>query len=64
MEEIKVRLKNGIYNVVDTKSNLELFNNKEYDSFFIECSPEESKCGFDVALVNKRDVIEVLDNDK
>ena len=60
---IKVRLEQGIYEVVDTKSNMEMFNKKEFDLFFVKCSPEESNCGFPMALVDKKDVIEVLENE-
>lgn len=57
---IKVRLEQGVYEVIDTASNLEMFNKNEFDSFFVKCSPEESNCGFPMALVDKEDVIEVI----
>lgn len=57
---IKVRLEQGVYEVVDTKANMKMFNKKEYDSFFVKCDPEESNCGFPMALVDKEDVIEVI----
>lgn len=57
---IKVRLEWGTYEVLDIGTNMEMFNKKEYDSFFVKCDPEESNCGFSMALVDKEDVIEVI----
>lgn len=57
---VKVKLEQGIYEVVDTKENMKNFNDKNVDLFFIKCSPEENNCGFPFALVEKKDVIEVL----
>jgi len=57
---IKVKLEWGTYEVIGLESNMEMFNKKEYDSFFVRCSPEESECGFPFALVEKKDVIEVI----
>ena len=65
MTKIKVKLNNGnIYNVVDEKDNLKIFNDCKFDSFFVECNPEESPVGFNIGLVDKKDVIEVIGNDK
>lgn len=59
----KVRLERGIYEVIDVKTNIEMFNNKEYDSFFVRCNPEETNLGLPMALVDKKDVIEVLNDE-
>lgn len=58
---IKVRLEWGTYEVVDTKSNMEMFKKKEFDSFFVKCDPEESNLGWPMALADKKDVIEVIE---
>lgn len=60
---IKVKLEWGTYEVIDIESNMEMFNKKEFDSFFVKCSPEESNCGWPMALVDKEDVIEVIEDD-
>lgn len=57
---IKVRLPQGVYEVVNTKSNMIMFNDKEYDQFFVRCDPEESKFELPMALVDKDEVIEVI----
>lgn len=55
---MRVRLEQGIYEVIDTKENIEAFNDNSVDSFFIRA---ESICGLPIALVEKKDVIEVLE---
>lgn len=57
---IKVRLEQGVYEVIDMELNMKAFNDKKIDAFFVKCSPEESNLGFPMALVNKEDVIEVI----
>ncbi len=61
---IKVRLEWGTYEVINLKSNMEMFNKKEFDSFFVKCDPEESNLGWPMALVDKEDVIEVIKEDE
>ena len=60
---IKVRLEQGVYEVYNTKENLKAFNDKKIGAFFVKCSPEESKFGFPMALVEKKDVIEVIEDE-
>ena len=55
---MRVRLEQGIYEVIDTKENIEAFNDNSVDLFFVRA---ESNCGFPIALVEKKDVIEVLE---
>ena len=58
---IKVRLEQGIYEVFDSKDNLKAFRTES--AFFVKCSPEENNCGFPFALVENKDVIEVLEDE-
>lgn len=60
---IKVRLEQGVYEVFSSKENMKAFNDKNINGFFVNCSPEENNCGFPFALVEKKDVIEVLEDD-
>lgn len=61
---IRVRLEQGVYEVIDMELNMKAFNDKKIDAFFVKCSPEESNLGFPMALVNKEDVIEVIKEDE
>lgn len=58
---IKVRLEQGIYEVYNSKDNMKAFNDKNINGFFVKCDPEESNLGFPFALVEKKDVIEVIE---
>ena len=60
---IKVRLEQGVYEVFNSKENMEAFYDKNINGFFVKCSPEENNCGFPFALVEKKDIIEVLEDD-
>ncbi len=54
MKKIKVKTEQGIYEVVNTKANMKMFNEKKYDSFFVYCSPEENNAGFPMGLLEKK----------
>ena len=50
-----------IYDVFQSKENLKSFYDEKVDVFFVVCKPEESELGFPFALVEKKDIIEVLE---
>lgn len=61
---IKVKLPQGVYEVVNTKSNMIMFNDKDYERFFVRCDPEESKFGYPMDLVDKDKVIEIINDEE
>lgn len=61
MKKISVRLEQGIYDVFQSKENLKSFYDEKVDVFFVVCKPEESELGFPFALVEKKDIKEVLE---
>lgn len=60
-KNIKVKTNYGIYKVVNNKKNLKMFKDEKFDSFFVECKPAESNLGFTIALMDKKDVVEVIE---
>ena len=63
MKKIKVKIEQGIYEVVNTKANMEMFNDKNIDVFFVNCNRNESNVGFPMALIEKKDIIEVFEDE-
>ena len=61
MKTIKVRLEQGIYDVFQSKENFKSFYDEKVDAFFVVCKPEENGLGFPFALVEKNDIIEVVE---
>ena len=60
-KNVKVKTNYGIYELVNNKSNLKMFKDKKFDSFFVKCDPAESQLGFTIALMDKKDVVEVIE---
>lgn len=60
-KKIKVKTIYGIYELVNNKLNLKVFKDKKFDSFFVKCEPAESPIGLTIALIDKKDVVEVIE---